>query len=124
MEIVFVILVSEEDAHRFQEKDFKVSIQGWSRKRNLHWRGQRLILEIAMKDCMCGTCIRRFESVLFSMKDRNVSYEAGSWSGDCSLLFVDPNGFDESKICSYLSERIGLTVSEMEEIQIESSEQK
>ncbi len=118
-----VVLVPEDVAEKLlQEKDYEVKVEGWSRKRKLHLRGQRLILEVAMKDCMCSTCIRRFESVLFSMRDRNVSYEAGSWDGDCSIKFQNPEGFVEAEICDFLTERIGLTVSGMKEVQTEESE--
>ena len=119
-----ILLVPEEIAHRFQDKNYAVSVEGWSRKRTLHRNGPCLILEIAMKDCMCNTCIRRFESVLFSMRDRNVSYEAGSWSGDCSIKFTNPEGFEESEICSFLSQHIGLAVSGLEEIQKKEGEEQ
>ncbi len=119
-----VVLIPEEEMHRFQEKDYTVSVQGWSRKRNLHQRGPHLFLEIAMKDCMCNTCVRRFESVLFSMRDRGVVYEAGSWSGSCSIRFENPRGFDKSEICNFLSEHIGLSISGLEEIQTNPSEVK
>lgn len=121
---VTVVLIPEEIAHRFQDKNYTLSVEGWSRKRTLHQRGPDLILEIAMKDCMCSTCIRRFETILFSMRDRGVSYEAGSWSGDCSIKFRSLEGFEESEICSFLSEQIGLAVSGLEEIPEKASEEQ
>lgn len=119
-----IVLISEEIVNRLQEKDYTVSVEGWSRKRKLHLRGEDLILEIAMKDCMCNTCIKRFESVLFSMRDRGITYKAGSWSGDCSIKFNNPQGFEESEICSFLSEHLGLTVSGLEEIQTKQAEEQ
>lgn len=118
-----IVLVSEEVAVKLlQEKDFTVKVEGWSRRRKLHLRGQRLILEVAMKDCMCSTCIKRFASVLFSMRDRGIAYEAGSWNGDCSIKFENPEGFNQADICNFLTENIGLTISDIEEVQVEKSE--
>ncbi len=123
MKSMTIMLVPEEVAARLlQKKDFLIKVEGWSRKRKLHLRGENLILEVAMKDCMCSTCVRRFESLIFSMRERNVEYEVGSWSGDCSIKFISPVGFEETEICNFLSERIELAVSGIEEVQIEKSE--
>lgn len=117
-------IIPEEIIDRFQEKDFKISVGGWSKPRLVHWRKNNLFIEITAKDCLCNTCVRRFESVLFSMRDRQINYEVGSWNKDCSVRFNNPNGFEESKIAGFLSEQLGLQVEILEELPIEQGEEQ
>ncbi len=116
-------IIPEEMMHRFQDKDFKVSVNGWSKLRLVHWRKDNLFMEITAKDCLCNTCVRRFESVLFSMRDRQISYEVGAWNkADCTVRFNDPKGFEESEIAGFLSVQIGLRVEILEELPIKQDE--
>jgi hypothetical protein len=117
-------IIPEESINRFQDKDFRVSVSGWSKPRLVHWRKTDLFMEITAKDCICNTCIRRFESVLFSMRDRQINYEVGSWSKDCSVRFNNPQGFEESEIAEFLSEQIGLQVVILEELPIEQGDKQ
>lgn len=119
MSTLNIYILSEDQLPFFQDKDFSVSVEGWSKPRLVHWRGADLFFEATAQDCLCNTCIRRFESVLFALKRKRVSYEVGTWSKkDCSIKFNNPKGFDESKIASFLSKRLGLKVTIIEEIPI------
>jgi hypothetical protein len=114
---ITAIIVDENNAHRYQEANFTVAIAGWSKRRPVYRRGPTLVIDIAVSDCMCNTCIRRFESVLFSMRDRNVKYEAGSWNKSCAVRFVNENGFSDDEICKYLSEQLGLQVTDVQKVE-------
>lgn len=118
-----VIIVGIIEPKEPKLEEFRVSVDGWSKRRTVRSRGNQLFLEVAMADCMCNTCVNRFLSLVRSMDKRNVSFQAGSWSGDVTLCFEKPKGFKNSQIEPFLTERIGLRVSGIEKIQTKQREQ-
>jgi hypothetical protein len=111
--LVTVIEINDLNKHRYENKNFTVSVDGWSKRRPVHRTGPRLIIDIAVPDCMCNTCVRRFESIIISMRDRKVDYEVGSWNKSCSVCFIQPEGTADEEICKLLSEKLGIPVSDL-----------
>src|SRR3989344_3628137 len=98
---VTIIEVNKKNAHRYENKNFTVRVEGWSKRRPVHRVGPRLIIDIAVPDCMCSVCVRRFETVLISMHNRKVDYEVGSWNKSCSVCFIRPDGISNVEICKF-----------------------
>ena len=116
MSTLNILIIPEEDMHRFAETDFTVKVAGWSKPRPVYRRGPHLVMDIAVSDCMCNTCVRRFATVLFSMRDRKVEYEVGSWNKSCAVRFTNPGGISDDEICGFLTDRLGIEVSNLEKV--------
>src|SRR3989344_2467728 len=104
----------------------RLRVNGWSNLRFGRVEGNLVMFEVMWLGCACATCVARLDAVMNRMSESDINWTVqdiilpGRKGVPSAVLVVEPKEMPE-KVDAFLSELLGLQVSEIVSVETPST---